>query len=62
MSVQSETGSVPDTTFTLENPDVVTKYRAAADISNKALQLVIDASKDGADIYDLCKLGMCFYW
>lgn len=41
----------------LSNPDVTTKYQAAAGIVNKALQLVIDACKDEADIHEICELG-----
>ena len=42
---------------TLENPDVCTKYRTAAEIANKALTTVLAACKDGADIFELCKIG-----
>ena len=41
----------------LSSPDVTTKYMTASVIANKALQAVIDAVKEGADIYDLCQLG-----
>jgi len=41
----------------LSNPDVTTKYQTAAGIINKALQAVIDACKDGADIGDVCEIG-----
>ncbi|KAJ2763253.1 hypothetical protein IWQ56_004875, partial [Coemansia nantahalensis] len=45
----------PDTT--IANQDVVTKYKAAAEVTNGALQKVIAACKEGAKIIDLCKLG-----
>ena len=41
----------------LSSPDVTTKYMTAATITNKALQAVVEAAKDGADVYDLCQLG-----
>lgn len=53
MSDESETEEVSD----LSNPDVTTKYRAAGDIVNKALQKVIEGCVDGADIATLCELG-----
>lgn len=41
----------------LSNPDVTTKYRAAGDIVNKALQKVVDACVNDADIATLCEMG-----
>ncbi|CAE8633643.1 unnamed protein product, partial [Polarella glacialis] len=41
----------------LSNPDVTTKYRAAGDIVNKALQKVLEACVVDADIATLCELG-----
>eukprot|EP00931_Biecheleriopsis_adriatica_P044940 TRINITY_DN2575_c0_g2_i1.p1 TRINITY_DN2575_c0_g2~~TRINITY_DN2575_c0_g2_i1.p1 ORF type:complete len:404 (-),score=147.15 TRINITY_DN2575_c0_g2_i1:127-1275(-) len=41
----------------LSNPDVTTKYRSAGDIVNKALQKVIEACVEGADIVAICDLG-----
>ncbi|GIL71145.1 hypothetical protein Vretifemale_1754 [Volvox reticuliferus] len=41
----------------LSVPEVVTKYKAAADICNRAVQAVIDGCKDGAKIVDLCRTG-----
>eukprot|EP00930_Biecheleria_cincta_P066173 TRINITY_DN521_c0_g1_i1.p1 TRINITY_DN521_c0_g1~~TRINITY_DN521_c0_g1_i1.p1 ORF type:complete len:386 (+),score=114.00 TRINITY_DN521_c0_g1_i1:96-1253(+) len=41
----------------LSNPDVTTKYRSAGDIVNKALQKVVEACVDGADITTLCEMG-----
>lgn len=58
MSVESAASNKGDSIeFTLENPEVSTKYQTAAVIANKALQTVLDACKDGADIFELCKLG-----
>ncbi|KAJ2686313.1 hypothetical protein H4R19_006721, partial [Coemansia spiralis] len=45
----------PDTT--IANQDVVTKYKAAAEVTNGAIQKVLAACKEGAKIIDLCKLG-----
>jgi len=39
------------------NPDVVTKYRAAGDIANAALALVVSLCKAGAKIVDVCEAG-----
>ncbi|PNH04869.1 Proliferation-associated protein A [Tetrabaena socialis] len=44
----------------LSVPEVVTKYKAAADIVNRALQTVIDGCKDGAKVLDLCRAGDTF--
>jgi len=41
----------------LSNPDVTTKYMSAAGIVNKALQLVLDACVDGADVAEVCEMG-----
>eukprot|EP00929_Paragymnodinium_shiwhaense_P030741 TRINITY_DN1736_c0_g1_i1.p1 TRINITY_DN1736_c0_g1~~TRINITY_DN1736_c0_g1_i1.p1 ORF type:complete len:417 (+),score=157.39 TRINITY_DN1736_c0_g1_i1:89-1252(+) len=41
----------------LSNPDVTTKYQTCSLIVNKALLLVLEACKDGADIYEVCKMG-----
>lgn len=42
---------------TCGNPDVVTKYRLAGDIANAALKLVVEKTKVGAKIVDLCEAG-----
>ncbi|MQM05720.1 hypothetical protein Taro_038530 [Colocasia esculenta] len=44
----------------LSSPDVVTKYKTAAEIVNKALQLVISECKPKAKIVDLCEKGDSF--
>lgn len=41
----------------LSNSDVVTKYKAAADIANSALASVVAAAKPGTKIVDLCQKG-----
>jgi len=53
MSDESENEEISD----LSNPDVTTKYRAAGDIVNKALQKVIEACVEDADIATLCEMG-----
>jgi len=49
----SESEEVAD----LSNPDVTTKYQAAAVIINKALAMVVENCVPGADIAGLCELG-----
>lgn len=44
----------------LTSPEVVTKYKSAADIVNKALQLVVSECKPKAKIVDLCEMGDSF--
>jgi curved DNA binding protein len=51
--VESETEEIAD----LSNPDVTTKYRAAGDIVQKALQKVIEACVVDADVAVICELG-----
>ncbi|MEW5312787.1 MAG: hypothetical protein WDW38_004395 [Sanguina aurantia] len=41
----------------LSSSDVVTKYKAAAEISNKAVAAIVALIKDGARIVELAKLG-----
>lgn len=41
----------------LSNPDVVTKYKAAAKIVNEAIAAIVEAAKPGTLITDLCDLG-----
>lgn len=50
-------GSEAEEVADLSNPDVTTKYRAAGDIVNKALQEVIKGCIADADIATLCELG-----
>ncbi|CUG02068.1 aminopeptidase, putative [Bodo saltans] len=42
---------------TINNSDVVMKYKKAATWANEALQVVLKATKAGAKVVDLCKLG-----
>ncbi|XP_057519339.1 ERBB-3 BINDING PROTEIN 1-like [Amaranthus tricolor] len=44
----------------LSYPEVVTKYKSAADIVNRALQLVISECKPKAKIVDVCEKGDSF--
>lgn len=44
----------------LSSPEVVTKYKAAAEILNKALNLVISECKPKAKIVDICEKGDSF--
>jgi len=52
----SDAGSEEEVTD-LSSPDVTTKYRTGGDITNKALQAVLEACKEDADVYELCVLG-----
>ncbi|KAL9274079.1 ERBB-3 BINDING PROTEIN 1-like protein [Drosera capensis] len=44
----------------LSSPEVVTKCKSAADIVNKALQLVISECKPKAKVWELCEKGDAF--
>ncbi|XP_058110299.1 ERBB-3 BINDING PROTEIN 1 [Magnolia sinica] len=44
----------------LTSPEVVTKYKSAAEILNKALQLVLSGCKSKAKIVDVCEKGDAF--
>ncbi|KAI5584573.1 hypothetical protein BDE02_06G090500 [Populus trichocarpa] len=44
----------------LTSPEVITKYKSAAEIVNKALQLVISECKPKAKIVDICEKGDSF--
>lgn len=50
-----ENGEQPD--LDLSDDKVVTKYKAAAEICNKAIAAVVEAAKDGAKVVDLCRIG-----
>jgi len=41
----------------LSNPEVVDKFKAAAEIANRALAVVVQAAVPGAVVVDLCVLG-----
>ncbi|KAJ2013602.1 hypothetical protein GGI06_003776 [Coemansia sp. S85] len=45
------------TDTTIANTNVVTKYKAAADVTNSVIRKVISACKVDSKIIDLCKLG-----
>lgn len=42
---------------TINNSDVVMRYKKAAAWCNETLQILIEATKPGAKVYDLCVLG-----
>jgi hypothetical protein len=44
-------------TINTHQSDVVAKYKAAAEIANKALAAVAEACKAGAKVVELCRLG-----
>ena len=41
----------------LHSNEVVSKYQAAADITNRAIKKVAEACVDGAKVIDLCVMG-----
>jgi len=43
-----------DKTF-IEEPAILDKYKAAADVSERALSLAIESCVEGADIYEVCQ-------
>jgi len=49
-----------DAPLDLSKPDVTQKHRAAADVANAAMEAVIKACVDGADIANICRLGDSF--
>lgn len=44
-------------TYSLSDSDVLTKYKAASDITQKALKKVVDACEAGKSLLSLCQLG-----
>lgn len=46
-----------DTETTIANDLVVTKYKVASEIVNKALKAVVEKSIDGVTVMELCELG-----
>lgn len=53
----SDKGDATDTETTIANDLVVTKYKVAAEIVNKALKTVVDKCHEGATLMELCKAG-----
>lgn len=45
------------TDYTLNNPDTLTKYKTAAEISERVLAAVSKLCVPGAKILDICKKG-----
>ncbi|KAK6543738.1 Curved DNA-binding protein (42 kDa protein) [Orbilia ellipsospora] len=43
--------------YTLANPDTLTKYKTAAEISNKVLNAVVELVKEGTTVLGLCEEG-----
>ncbi|CCE80190.1 Piso0_003292 [Millerozyma farinosa CBS 7064] len=46
-----------NTNYTVANPDVITKYKTAGDITNRVLKQVRDLAKDGSKLFDICSKG-----
>jgi curved DNA binding protein len=53
----SDYGSEDEVALDLSNSDVVTRYKASAEICNKAMAAVIAECKAGAKIVDVCNAG-----
>ncbi|KAL8208785.1 hypothetical protein R6Q57_008197 [Mikania cordata] len=53
----SDDEKVEEKELDLSSPEVVTKYKLAAEIVNKALQLVLSECKPKAKIVDICEKG-----
>ncbi|KAK9126707.1 hypothetical protein Scep_015553 [Stephania cephalantha] len=56
----SDEETVDEKELDLSSPEVVTKYKSAAEIANRALQLVVSECKPKAKIVDLCEKGDSF--
>jgi len=55
--MESGSESEEEEILDITSPDVLAKYRLAAEIANRALKLVIEACAVGASCVDLCNLG-----
>ncbi|XP_076914039.1 ERBB-3 BINDING PROTEIN 1-like [Bidens hawaiensis] len=53
----SDDERVDEKELDLSSPEVITKYKSAAEIVNKALQLVLSECEPNAKIVDLCEIG-----
>lgn len=53
MDAEDDTGDY-DKTF-LDEPAILDKYKAAADVCEKALTLAVESCVEGADIYEVCQ-------
>ncbi|XP_076905279.1 ERBB-3 BINDING PROTEIN 1-like [Bidens hawaiensis] len=58
--MSSDDEKVEEKELDLSSPEVVTKYKLAAEILNKALQLVLSECKPKAKIVDICEKGDSF--
>jgi len=54
---EEETENEDEAESSLTNPDVVTKYKSAADIANSVLEQVVKECLPGKKIIDICLLG-----
>ncbi|EPY20099.1 methionyl aminopeptidase [Strigomonas culicis] len=55
--VEEEEGEEEEEDTTINNSDVVVRYKKAGAWCNETLQVLIDATKPGVKVCDLCKLG-----
>ena len=54
MDAEDVDGTDYDKTF-IEEPAILDKYKAAAEVCEKALTLAIDSCVENADIYEVCQ-------
>jgi len=60
MSVKPEIAMEGEEEVDLSNPEVVAKYRAAAEVAHRAMEEVMKLCKAGARIVEICKAGDAF--
>jgi len=53
----SDSESEAEEVLDISDPEVLAKYRLSAEIANRVLKLIIEQTKPGAKISDLCALG-----
>lgn len=53
----SDMADKDETEKTIVDPEVVTKYKVAGDIVNRALKIIVDKCVDGANVREICEFG-----
>ncbi|KAJ5488661.1 hypothetical protein N7539_003551 [Penicillium diatomitis] len=56
----ADTTQAPEVDYTLNNPDTLTKYKTAAQISHKVLEAVTALCNEGEKIVEICQKGDAF--
>lgn len=57
MSVSKLTVLLPPVDYSLNNPDVLSKYKDAAEIAHRVLEAVVKMAVEGATVLSLCQEG-----